>query len=133
MPDIKQIEIIPTSGSLGTKLFVFGDFPGGLSSSTTHIRPRYPRRTADGTLITQTLVYNKKRISISGVIYDVLFHIYLKSLFEEGITATLKMWYEDASFVEQTEFNAVVDFLEYQDYKDENGNTRSVSMVFEEI
>jgi hypothetical protein len=133
MADIKQIEIIPTSGPLGTKLFIFGDFPGGLSVSTDHIRPKHPKRTQNGSLITQQLLYNKKRLSVSGMIYDILFHIYLRDLFESGITATLKLWYEDASYTEQTNFNALVQFISYRDIEDENGNTRSVSMIFEEI
>lgn len=133
MADIKQFEIIPTSGALGTKLINFGNFPGGLSVSVNHIRPIHQRRTQNGTLITQALLYNKKRIIISGIIYDVLLHIYFKSLFESGITATLKLWYEDASFAEQTDFNAIVSFLDYEDVEDKNGNSRSVDMIFEEI
>ncbi len=133
MADIKQFEIIPTSGALGIKLINFGDFPEGLTASINHIRPTHPRRTQNGTLITQSLLYNKKRITISGIIFDVLLHIYFKSLFESGITATLKLWYEDANFAEQTDFNAIVNFLDYQDEEDKNGNSRSIDMIFEEI
>lgn len=133
MANIKQFEVIPTSGPLGTKLINFGDFPGGLVVSTKHIRPTHPRRTQNGTLITQSLLYNKKLITISGTIYDVSLHIYFKALFESAITATLKLWYEDSSFAEQTDFNAIVSFLDYEDAKDENGNSISISMIFSEI
>ena len=133
MADIKQFEIIPSSGPLGTKLFNFGDFPGGLSTSPEYIRPTYPRRSQDGTLVTQTLLYNKESVAISGVINDVLFHIYFKALYQSGITATLKLWYEDANYAEQTDFNALVNFLDYRMTKNENDNTYSVSMIFAEI
>lgn len=133
MAVIKQLEIIPDSGPLGTKIVNFGDAPRGLSFSRDHIRPVHPRRTQDGTLVTQTLNYNKKQITISGVLWIITLHTYLQSLYESGIGATLKVWYEDSSYVETTEFNASVQFLNYKDDVDQNNNSRTINAVFAEV
>jgi hypothetical protein len=133
MADIKQLEIIPDSGPLGTKIVNFGDAPGGLSTDRKHISPRHPRRTQDGTLVTQTVSYNKKEITISGVIWDITLHTYLEALFESGIGATLKLWYENASYAETAEFNAPVSFLDYNDVKDQNNNSRAITAEFAEV
>ena len=132
--DIKFIEIIPDSGALGTKIIYINDTPGGLSFRREHISPRAPRRTQDGTLITQTVRYNKKSISLIGVLLDIAIHTYLQSLYESGIGATLKVWYEDSStYVPTTEFNGSVKFLNYEDDVDEIANMRTINAVFSEV
>ncbi len=133
MADIKFIEIIPDSGALGTKIINFADMPAGLSFRRQHIRPLSPRRTQDGTLVTQTLNYNKKSFSISGVLFEITIHTYLESLYESLVGATLKAWYEDSSYVPQTEFNGSVKFLNYEDEMDEISNLRTINAVFAEV
>ncbi len=133
MADIKFIEIIPDSGALGTKIINFGDTPGGLSFRRAHIRPVSPRRTQDGTLVTQTLNYNKKSFSISGVLFEITIHTYLESLYESAVGATLKAWYENSSYVPTTEFNGSVSFINYEDEMDEISNLRTINAVFAEV
>jgi hypothetical protein len=132
MADIKFIEIIPVSGSLGTKIIYFTDAPGGLSFTREHLKPISPRRTQDGTLISQQLRYNKKTFTISGSLYKITIHTYLKDLFESGIRATLKVWYENSSYVATLEFNGSVTFINYTDDMDEISNIRTITATFSE-
>mgnify|MGYP003513322222 FL=1 len=134
MAAIKFIEIIPTSGSLGTKIIYFADVPGGCSFSRNHERPISPRRTQDGTLITQALRYNKKSITITGVIYEITIHSYLEGLYESGITATVKIWYEaTGTYTATADFNAVVALSDYSDTHDLISNTRNFTATFTEV
>ena len=132
--DIKFIEIIPDSGALGTKIIYINDTPEGLSFRREHIRPVSPRRTQDGTLVTQTIRYNKKSFSLAGVLLDITIHTYLESLYESGIGATLKVWYEDSTdYTPTTEFNGSVSFIDYEDDMDEIANKRAINAVFAEV
>ena len=135
MADIKQFEVIPVSGGLGTKLINFGDMAQGLSIGISHQRPVFPRRSQSGALTVQAIIYNKKIINISGVTSNVALHVYFKALFESGINSTLKLWYEDPenSFAETEDFNAIVSMLEYESEKNENENIITISMLFSEI
>lgn len=133
MANIKFIEIIPDSGPLGTLTINITDVPGGLSFKREHVRPIAPRRTQDGSLITQTIDYNKKIFSLTGVLYIITIHTYLESLFESGVAAVLKVWYEDTSYVEQNELNKAVNFLSYDDDMDQISNIRTINAVFAEV
>ncbi len=133
MNDIKFIEIIPDSGALGTKIIYINDTPEGLSVRITPISPISPRRTQDGTLITQTIRYNKEEFNISGVLYEIAIHTYLRSLRRSGIGATLKIWYEDSNYADQTEFNGSVKFIGYESDMDKIANKRTINAVFAEI
>ena len=132
--DIKFIEIIPDSGSLGTKIVYINDAPEGMSFRRSHLRPRSPRRTQDGTLIMQTVRYNKKEFSLSWALLDITIHTYLEALYESGIGATLKVWYEDSTdYTPTTEFNGSVSFIDYSDDGDQTGNKRNINAVFAEV
>ncbi len=135
MADIKQFEVIPVSGGLGTKIINFGNMDQGLSIETNHLRPVFARRSQSGALTVQAIIYNKKIINISGVTSNVALHVYFKALFESGINSTLKLWYEDPenSYAETEDFNAIVSMLEYGSVKNENDNVISISMLFSEI
>lgn len=128
---IKFIEIIPDS--LASKIIYLADVPGGLSFRRRHISPIFPRRTQDGALVTQTLDYNKKEFTLSGVLLEITIHIYLEALKESGEGATLKVWYEDSSYTPTTEFNGSVKFLSYEDDMDEVANIRNINAVFAEV
>ncbi len=131
---IKFVEIIPSSGPLGTRIINLEDVQGGLSINRDHIRPLSPRRTQDGTLITQTLRYNKKQITIAGVLYEATIHTYLQSLFESAISATLKIWYEASdTYVETEDFNGTVLLTGYDDGHDKIANTRTFTATFTEV
>lgn len=131
--DIRFIEMIPDSGGLGTLEILFSSSPGGLNFSREHERPVSPRRTQDGTLITQTLRYNKKTISITGTIHEIRIHDYLEQLYEAAIGLTLKILYENPDFVELAEFNKSVNFISYADDMDLLANSRNIRAVFMEI
>ncbi len=130
--DIRFIEITPDSGDLGILEVFFTSSPGGLNFNREHERPVSPRRTQDGSLITQTVRYNKKTISISGVLHEIRIHNYLEQLYESAIGATLKIFYENPDFVELAEFNKSVSFINYADDPDLLSNTRSIRAVFME-
>ena len=132
--DIKFIEIIPDSGPLGTKIIYINDTPEGLSVRILPIRPVSPRRVQSGTLIVQTVNYNKEEFSVSGVLYEIAIHTYLRSLFRAGIGATLKVWYEDSTdYTPTTEFNGSVKFISYECDMDEISNKRNINAVFAEV
>jgi hypothetical protein len=134
MNDIKFIEIIPDSGALGTKIIYINDSPEGMSFRRKHISPRSPRRLQNGTLVTQAVRYNKKEFSLAWILYEITIHTYLESLYESGIGATLKVWYEDSSdYSPTTEFNGSVSFIDYNDDGDQTGNKRNINAVFAEV
>lgn len=131
---IKFVEIDPVSGPLATKVINFSDAPGGLVFSRNHQRPLSSRRTQDGTLISQTLRYNKKVITITGTIYEIGIHDFLEDLFESGINAVLKIWYEATSTYTETEdFNSTVLLTAYEDSHDKIANTRTFTATFTEV
>lgn len=131
---IKFVEIIPSAGPLGTLTINFADVPGGLSFDREHERPISPRRTQNGTLISQTLRYNKKSITLTGTLYEITIHDYLEDLFEQGITATLKLWYEaTGTYTETADFNSTVLLVDYSDNHDKITNIRTFSATFREV
>lgn len=131
---IKFVEIIPTVGPLATLTINFADIPAGLSFSRDHERPVSQRRTQNGTLISQSLRYNKKTITITGVIYEITIHGWLEDLFEQGITATLKLWYEaTGTYTETADFNSTVLLTSYEDNHDKIANSRTFTATFTEV
>ena len=129
---IKFVEII--EGTLGTLTINFADVPAGLSFSRDHERPISSRRTQDGTLVSQSVRYNKKVITITGVIHEITIHTYLKNLFESAATATLKLWYEaTGTYTETADFNSTVLLTDYSDGHDKITNIRNFTATFTEV
>lgn len=131
---VKFVEIIPDSGAQGTQIINFADAPEGISFVREHERPTAARRTQNGTLITQTIRYNKKTITLTIGVHKIDIHSYLQTLYESGIGVTLKLWYEttDGNFTETTEFNASASFIDYSENMDQAGNVRSMTALFKE-
>ena len=129
-PQIKFFEFTPGAGSaLSPKEVFFHDCPLGISYSMTHLNPVNSRRTQDGTLITQTIRYNKKSISLTMSFFDVTFRDYFVALYEEGIRPTIKIWVENpTTFQEQTEFDAVCQILNLDEDMDQGGNVRTLTL-----
>lgn len=131
---IKFVEVIPVSGPLGTLTINFADSPGGLTFSRAHERPLSSRRTQDGTLVSQTLRFNKKVLTITGTIYEIDIHDYLEDLYEAGINATVKIWYEATStYTEMADFNSICLLTGYDDSHDKVSNIRTFTATFTEV
>ncbi len=131
---LKFFEFIPGTGSvLSTKIVYMEDSPLGMSWSMTHLNPVNARRTQDGTLITQTIRYNKKDISLTMSFIDVRFKEYFQALFEEGKRPTVKIWIENpVTYAYQTEFNAVCQILTLEEDMDQIGNARTLTLTISE-
>ena len=131
MAIIKFINLNATTA--GSKDFLIEDTPEGLKLSRNHIRPVSPRRTQNGTLITQTIYYNKKGFTLEGGEYHNALITYLKSLYESGENATLTVYDIDGNFAVVTEYTATVKMTKLEDGKDFVDNTRSWTAEFEEV
>jgi hypothetical protein len=133
-PQIKFVEFQPGAGSaLAIKEVFFHDCPLGISWNMTHLSPVNSRRVQSGALITQTIRYNKKDISLTMSFFDVTFKQYFVSLFEEGIRPTVKIWVENpTTFVEETEFNAICQILSLDEDTDQGGNARTITLSIAE-
>jgi hypothetical protein len=133
MADVKLIVITPDSGAQGVLTINWKD-TRGMSFRRSHIRPISPERLQDGTLVAQTLDFNKKEFSLTVTLHHITIHSYLQTLFESGIGIILQVVYEDDSFVEQDEFNGSCKMTSYDDDVDQGGSwARSVSVVFMEV
>lgn len=128
------LTFIPDSGDLGTKVVTLANTPEAAPVDITPERPVFASRQADGTLINTTVEWNKKTIEMSAVFYDVLFDLYIHDLFESAVGFTLKVWYIDANFAEQTRYNAPTVFSTGPRTNfDMPGNKFNVSAVFREV
>jgi hypothetical protein len=134
MPQIKLIEFNPIgSFALGNKILYFEDAPGGMSYSVDHLNPVNARRTQDGTLITATIRYNKKEISLTITFYDVTLKDYFQALYESGFRSIFKIWVENPStYIEETEFDGTVQILSLGEDNDQSGNVRTLNMALAE-
>ncbi len=134
-PMIKLIEFNPIGTfTLGDKIIHWHEAPGGISLSRNHLNPKNSRRTQDGTLITQTIRYNKKAMNLTFSFFDITTKTYFESLYESGLRTTLKVWAENPStFVEETEFDGTVDILSFEDDIDQGQNIRTINMTLAEV
>ena len=131
---LKFFEFIPGAGSvLATKIVYMEDSPLGISWSMAHLNPVNSRRTQNGDLITQTIRYNKKDISLTMSFIDVRFKQYFQSLYEEGKRPTVKIWIENpVTYIYETEFNSVCQILSLDEDMDQIGNSRSLTLNISE-
>ncbi len=135
MSEIKLLEFNPIGDfSEGDKVLYFADCPGGMSYSMDHLNPVNARRTQDGTLITQTIRYNKKVISLTIGFFDVTLKDYFVALYESGFRTTFKIWVENPStYVEETEFNGIVQILNLGEDNDQSATVRTLNMTLAEV
>ncbi len=134
-PMIKFFSFEPIgSFALGDKDVHFHEAPGGISHSVNHLNPVNARRTQNGSLITQTIRYNKKVINLTITFYDVTMKTYFQALYESGLRITLSIWVENpTTFVEETEFNGIVQMLDLQEDTDQSANIRILNMILAEV
>ena len=133
--EIKLLEFTPIGTfALGNKTMYFEDAPGGMSYSVDHLNPVSARRTQDGTLITQTIRYNKKNINLTITFYDNTVLTYFKSLYESGLRITFVIWTENpTTYAEEKEFNSTVQILSLNEDNDQSGNVRTLNMGLAEV
>ncbi len=134
-PMIKFFSFEPIgSFALGDKDVHFHEAPGGISFSVDHLNPVNARRTQNGALITQTIRYNKKVINLTISFFDVTMKTYFQTLYESGLRITLSIWVENpTTFVEETEFNGIVQMLNLGEDTDQSANVRTLNMTLAEV
>jgi hypothetical protein len=130
-PAIKFFTFAPIgSFALGDMDVHFHEAPGGITRAIRHLNPVNGRRTQDGSLITQTIRYNKKVIDLSITFYDVTLKTYFQTLFESGQRITLTIWVENpTTFVEEAEFSGIVQMMSFDDDADLSANVRTMTMT----
>jgi hypothetical protein len=133
-PAIKFFSFEPIgSFALGNQDVHFHEAPGGISRSVRHLNPVNGRRTQDGSLITQTIRYNKKVIDLSITFFDVTLKTYFQTLYESGLRITFSLWVENpTTFVEETEFSGIVQMMSFDDDADLSANVRTMTMTLSE-
>lgn len=134
MSQLKLIEFNPnTDFSGGDKILYFADAPGGISHSIEHLNPVNSRRTQDGTLITQTLKYNKKVINLTIGFFDVNLKTYFQLLYESGYRTTFTIYVENpVTYATDIEFTGEVQILTFVDDTDVSTNVRTITMTLAE-
>ncbi|MCP4989387.1 MAG: hypothetical protein GY928_26010 [Colwellia sp.] len=121
------------SGAVADLDFHFHEAPGGISYTMEHLNPVNSRRTQDGTLITQTIRYNKKVINLTVSFFSVVTRAYFIALYESGSRFDFSVWSENPStFVEETEFTGTVQMLSLSEDMDQGSNIRTISMTISE-
>lgn len=134
MAEIKLLKFTPIgSFALGNKTMYFEDAPGGMSYTMDHLNPVNSRRTQDGTLITQTIRYQKKVISLTISFYDNTVRTYFESLHASGFRVTFVIYTENpTTYAEEEEFNGTIQILNLNEDNDQTGNIRTLNMVLAE-
>lgn len=134
-PMIKFFTFEPIgSFALGDKDVHFHEAPGGIFHSIEHLSPVNARRTQNGDLITQAIRYNKKVINLTITFFDITMKTYFQTLYESGLRITLSIWVENpTTFVEETEFNGIVQMLDLQEDTDQGANIRTLNMTLAEV
>ncbi len=134
-PMIKFFTFEPIgSFALGDKDVHFHEAPGGISYSVDYLGPVNARRTQNGDLITQAIRYNKEVINLIITFYDVTMKTYFKTLRKSGLRITLSIWVENpTTFVEETEFNGIVQMLSLEEDTDQSANVRTLNMTLAEV
>ncbi len=130
----KLVQFEPDSSfSSGDKTLELENVPAGISFSVEHLNPTASRRTQDGSLITQTIRYNKKNISLTFSFYDLTLKTYFEALYESGVQIVFSIWVENpTTFVEETEFTGTVQMLSLGEDMDQAGNIRTLNMTLAE-
>ncbi len=134
MATIKLLQFTPdASFSLGNKTLYLEDAPGGMSYSMTHLNPVNSRRTQDGTLITQSIRYDKKVINLTITFYDIVTRTYFEALYTSGYRMTFVIWSENPStYVEEAEFTGTVQILNLGEDMDQANNIRTLNLTLAE-
>lgn len=135
MAEIKLIEFNPIgSFALGDKVLYFEDAPGGMSYTMDHLNPVNARRTQNGKLITQTIRYNKKVISLTISFYDNTVRTYFESLHASGFRTVFVIWTENpTTYAEEKEFDGTVQILNLNEDNDQTGNIRTLNLTLAEV
>lgn len=133
--EIKFLEFSPIgSFALGNKTMFFEDAPGGMSYTMEHLNPVNSRRTQNGTLITQTIRYNKKVINLTISFYDNRIRTYFESLHASGFRVVFVIWTENPiTYAEEKEFDGTIQILNLNEDNDQTGNVRTLNMVLAEV
>ncbi len=105
----------------------------GLTYDREHVSPKTAQRTATGTLVVQTIPYNKENFEIQGSFSERTIHTYLKALAEGNDTATLTLYFQDSNFADQADFTGTVNLVAYSDTKNQAGNVWSFTATFMEV
>jgi hypothetical protein len=77
------------------------DIQQGLTLERKLIRPTNPVRTGAGTLIKQVLKYSKTDFSLSGTAHNRELGEYLKSLHDDNLNFTMKIYYKDGDIIDK--------------------------------
>ncbi len=121
------------SGAVADLDFHFHEAPGGISFTIEHLNPVNSRRTQDGTLITQTIRYNKKVINLTVSFFDITMKTYFQTLYESGSRFDFSIWAENpTTFVEEAEFTGTVQMLGLSEDMDQSSNIRTLTMNISE-
>lgn len=129
--DVNFLELVNISDAPLT--LSFANTPEGLTYDREHVSPKNAQRTADGTLVVQTVPHTKKNFEIQGSFSDRDIHTYLQALREGNDTATLTLYFQDAAFADQPDFTGTVNLVAYSDTKNQAGNAWSFTASFMEV
>lgn len=129
--DVNFLELINISAAPLT--LSFANSHEGLTYDREHVSLKNAQRTADGTLVVQSVPYTKKNFEIQGSFSDRAIHTYLQALVEGNDTATLTLYFQDSNFVDQADFTGTVNLVAYQDTKNQAGNVWSFTASFMEV
>lgn len=132
MSDIRFVRF--SAPITGIKDIYFTDVAEGFSISKNHIRPNNPIRTQNGTLVSQSVYFNKKSISISGNCLTSVLIAYFQSIYEVNETVTLTIYKRSNNNIEQTEATYITKMVPgLNDSNDFATTTRNFGIQLEEI
>lgn len=130
---IKFVTITPSGAGPAAKTFNFEDVPEGFNITQRHIRPIFARRLQNGSLVSQSLLYNKKQLIVDGGEYQTTVVEFFQDIYESGATSVFQAFNINEDFTTTTEFSITVQLIEYEDNKAYVDNTRSFTATFEEV
>lgn len=135
MAVIKFATITPSGSGPSTALTMnFEDTPDGLTINTDFIRPVFSRRTADGTLVNQSVVYNKKEVTVEGGTFQIDIMYFMRDLYTSGATSVFEVFdITDPDFTSSSEYTITAMLTEYAETKDMMDNKRTFSATFREV
>lgn len=131
MSDIRFVRF--SAPIAGIKDIYFTDVAEGFSISKSHIRPSNQIRTQDGTLISQSIYFNKKSISISGNCLTNTLISYFQDIFLLNETVTLTIYKRSNNNIEQTESTYLMKMASHEDSNDFISTARNFGIQLEEI
>lgn len=109
------------------------DVPDGLHLDRQNTLPIFPRRTQDGTLITQTALFNKKSFSLKGVENHTPILSFLAAAYEGAHDVAMTVYDVNESFTEYSEYTVAVRIIQISDGKDFIGNKKEWTVQMMEI